>query len=123
MSDTHSRRERQIMDLVYRLGQASVGEVHEALEDAPSYSAVRALMGTLVDKGHLVIHRDGRRFLYAPTVPAERASASALKRVVSTFFDGSTVRAALALVAEGHLDAEELETLEQAIAKARSEGR
>lgn len=111
------------MDLVYRLGRAAVADVHEGLPDAPSYSAVRALMGTLVDKGHLAHERDGRRYLYSPTVPAERASASALKRVVRTFFEGSAVQAALALVTDGELDADELEALEQAIAQAREEGR
>ncbi len=123
MADPLSRRERQIMDHVYRLGRASVSDVHQALVDAPSYSAVRALMGTLVDKGHLARERDGRRFLYLPTVPREQASASALDRVVTTFFAGSPLQAALALVSDASLAADELEALEQAIAKAREEGR
>lgn len=123
MNDPLSRRERQIMDLVYRHGRATVAEVHEALTDPPSYSAVRALMGTLVDKGHLAYVRDGRRYLYEPTVPADRASVSALHRVVATFFDGSAAQAALALVSDGTLDPTELDALEQAIARARSEGR
>ncbi len=111
------------MDLVYRLERVSVSDVHEALPDAPSYSAVRALMGTLVDKGHLTHERDGRRYIYAPTVPVDEASQSALKRVVRTFFGGSTAEAALALVSDGELDADELEALQQAIAKARTDGR
>lgn len=124
MSDPLSRRERQIMDLVYRLARgASVSELHKALPDAPSYSAVRALMGTLVDKGHLETVRDGRRYLYSPTVPAEQASASALDRVVTNFFGGSKVQAALALVGDTELDPAELEALEKAIAQAREEGR
>ncbi|MFT5583475.1 MAG: BlaI family penicillinase repressor [Cognaticolwellia sp.] len=124
MSDPLSRRERQIMDLVYRLARgASVSEIHQALADAPSYSAVRALMGTLVDKGHLVTARDGRRYLYSPTVPAEQASASALDRVVTNFFGGSKLQAALALVEDTALDPQELEALELAIAQAREEGR
>ena len=123
MSDPLSRRERQIMDLVYRLGRgASVSEIHKALADAPSYSAVRALMGTLVDKGHLVTTRDGRRYLYSPTVPAEQASASALDRVVTNFFGGSKLQAALALVGDTALDPKELAALEAVIAQAREEG-
>ena len=114
------------MDLVYRLERASVSDVHTALPDAPSYSAVRALMGTLVDKGHLTHERDerdGRRYIYAPTVPVDEASQSALKRVVRTFFGGSTADAALALVSDAELDADELEALQQAIEKAREDGR
>ena len=123
MNDPLSRRERQVMDPVYRLERASVGDVHEAMVDAPSYSAVRALMGTLVEKGHLDQQRDGRRYLYSPSVPVEKASASALERVVRTFFGGSAADAALALVSEGGLDKGELEALEAAIARAREAGR
>ena len=123
MNDPLSRRERQIMDLVYRLERASVADVHDGLADAPSYSAVRALMGTLVDKGHLAHERDGRRYLYTPTVAAEEASASALTRVVNTFFSGSPLQAALALVSEAELGAEELAELEAAIAQAKEDGR
>jgi predicted transcriptional regulator len=111
------------MDLVYRLGRVSVNDVRDAMADAPSYSAVRALMGTLVEKGHLAHERDGRRYLYRPTVPAETASASALHRVVTNFFGGSAVEAALALVSEAELAPEELRALEDAIAKAREDGR
>ena len=118
-----SRRERQIMHLVYRLGRVSVSDVHEGLSDAPSYSAVRALMGTLVEKGHLEHHRDGRRYLYTPTVAAEQVSTSALERVVATFFAGSPLEAAIALVSEAKLDPSELDALEAAIARAREEGR
>ena len=110
------------MDLVYRLGQASVAEVREGLDDPPGYSAVRALMGTLVDKGHLQHEADGRRYLYSPTVPPQQASASALERVVTNFFGGSAVSAALALVSGADLDPDELRALEEAIAQAREEG-
>jgi predicted transcriptional regulator len=123
MNDPLSRRERQIMDLVYRLGRASVSDVHEGLPDAPSYSAVRALMGTLTDKGHLIHEQDGRRYLYRPAVPAKEASSSALHRVITTFFDGSPLQAALALVSEAGLSPAELEALDAAITKARQEGR
>jgi predicted transcriptional regulator len=123
MKDALSRRERQIMDVVYRRGQASVADVHAELPDAPSYSAVRALMSTLLEKGHLTHHQDGKRYVYEPTVSSNAASVSALRRVVTTFFDGSPARAALALVADGTLDAAELEALQAAIAAARAEGR
>lgn len=123
MKDALSRRERQIMDIVYRRGRASVSDVHAELPDAPSYSAVRALMGTLLEKGHLSHQQDGKRYVYEPTVSPDDASVSALRRVVSTFFDGSPARAALALVADGELDAAELEALQAAIAAARAEGR
>jgi predicted transcriptional regulator len=123
MSDPLSRRERQIMDLVYRLGTASVSDVREGMADPPSYSGVRALMAVLVEKGHLCTRQDGRRYLYEPTVPPEAASVSALRRVVTNFFGGSAADAALALVSEGELGADELEALEAAIAKAREEGR
>ena len=123
MNDPLSRRERQIMDIVYRLARVSVSQVHETMNDAPSYSAVRALMGTLVDKGHLAHERDGRRYVYTPTVPQEQASASALHRVVTNFFGGSAVQAALALVSDKTLEPSELQALEAAIAQAREEGR
>ena len=123
MNDPLSRRERQIMDLVYRLGAASVTDVMDGLPDPPSYSAVRALMGTLTEKGHLLYARDGRRYVYRPAVDAGEASTSALRRVVTTFFAGSPLQAALALVSDAQLSAAELEALEAAIAKAREDGR
>lgn len=111
------------MDLVYRLGRAGVSDVRDHLPDPPSYSAVRALMATLVDKGHLTHTAEGRRYVYAPTVPVEEASASALERVVTHFFGGSAADAALALVSDAGLDAEELAALERAIADAKAAGR
>lgn len=123
MNDPLSRRERQIMDLVYQRGAATVSEVHEGLPDAPTYSAVRALLGTLVDKGHLVHSRDGRRYVYRPTKPAGEASTSALQRVVATFFGGSPLQAALALVADAELTPDARRELEAAIARAQQEGR
>lgn len=111
------------MNIVYRLERASVSEARAELPDPPSYSAVRAVMGTLVEKGHLKQEQDGRRYLYTTTVPAEKASVSALRRVVTNFFGGSPGLAALALVLESKLDPEELEALETAIAKAREAGR
>lgn len=123
MKDALSRRERQIMDIVYRLGRATVSDVHAELPDPPSYSAVRALMGTLLEKGHLAHEREGKRYVYRPTVAVDTASLSALRRVVATFFAGSPARAALALVSDPHLGPAELAALEEAIRQARAEGR
>lgn len=123
MTDPLSRRERQIMDIAYQLGEVAVSDVHERLSDAPSYSAVRALMGTLVDKGHLSHRQVGRRYVYAPMVAADHASASALKRLVQTFFGGSSARAAMALVEDARLAPDELAAIEAAIARAKAEGR
>lgn len=112
------------MGLVYRFERVTVAETHGAMDDAPSYSTVRALMGTLVNKGHLTHTRDGRRYVYAPTVSAADASASALRRVVANFFGGSPAQAALALLQLGDApEATELAALEDAIRQAREEGR
>jgi BlaI family transcriptional regulator, penicillinase repressor len=88
-NDPLSRRERQIMDIIWRTGRASANEVHEALTDAPSYSAVRALLTVLVTKGHIRHEREGKRYVYLPTSSTEKASKSALKRILSTFFNNS----------------------------------
>lgn len=123
-SEGLSRRERQIMDVVYRLGRASVADVREAIPDAPSYSAVRALMGVLEDKGELTHEREGPRYVYSPTTPREEASVSALRRVLTTFFDGSPTQAMAALVdLSEDLPEDELERLESMIRDARREGR
>lgn len=119
-----SRRERQIMDVVYRLGEASVADVQEGIPDAPSYSAVRALMGVLEDKGELTHRRVGPRYVYSPTTPADEASASALERLLRTFFDGSPTKAMAALVdLSEDLPEDELRELEKMIRDARREGR
>ncbi len=124
MNDPLSRRERQVMDLIYRHESATVATIREAMADPPSYSAVRALMTTLVEKGHLRHEADGRRYVYHPTVPAEKASLPALKRVVAAFFDGSPAKAALALLdLDDGLSSEEIASLEAAIAAAREQGR
>ena len=120
-----TRRERQIMDAVYRLGSATVAEVRAEIPDPPSYSSVRALMGVLTDKGELTYAEDGPRYVYSPTTPREEAQTSALERVLSTFFDGSPTRAMAALMdlsAAGMTD-EELDRLERLIQEARREGR
>lgn len=120
-----SRRERQIMDVLYELGRATAAEVRERLPDPPSYSAVRAMLRILEDKGHLRHEQDGPRYVFSPAVPREEARESALRRVVRTFFDGSAESAMSALLDLGveDLDAEALRRLAQRIAEARKEGR
>jgi predicted transcriptional regulator len=116
-----SRRERQIMDVVYRLGRASVADVLERLPDPPSYSAVRAMLRILEEKGHLRHEQDGPRYLYLPTVPRETAKESALKHLLRTFFGGSTTAAVAALLdlSEDHLSEAELDRLSRLIENAR----
>ena len=120
-----SRRERQIMDIIYRKGRASAVEVMEDLPDPPSYSAVRALLRVLVEKGHLKHTKDGARYIYLPTRPRHHAGRSALKRVLHTFYDGSTEQAVAALldVSDSNLSREQLERLSRLIEEARREGR
>ena len=97
-SDPLSRRERQIMDIIYARGQATAAEVTAALADPPSYSAVRALLRILEQKGHLRHQEDGPRYVFLPTVSRDRARRSALRSLVKTFFDGSPAQAAAALI-------------------------
>ena len=120
-----SRRERQIMDVLYELGRATAAEVRERLPDPPSYSAVRAMLRILEDKEHLRHEQDGPRYVFLPTVPREEARESALRRVVRTFFDGSPESAMSALLDLGveDLDEEALRRLADRIAEARKEGR
>jgi predicted transcriptional regulator len=120
-----SRRERQIMDAVYRLGDASVADVRAEIPDPPSYSSVRALMRVLTEKGHLTYSADGPRYVYRPTTPREEASTTALDRVLQTFFEGSPSQAMAALmdISATELTDEELDKLEALIQDARREGR
>jgi predicted transcriptional regulator len=123
--DPLSRRERQIMDVVYRLGRATAAEVLEALPDPPSYSAVRALLRVLEEKGHLRHEQDGPRYVFLPTVPRDKARRSALRQLVQTFFEGSTAQAVAALLGEpgARLTDEDLDRLSRLIDQARKEGR
>ena len=120
-----SRRERQIMDVIYRLGHATAQEVVDNLPDPPSYSAVRGLLRILEDKGHVSHRQDGPRYVYRPTVPREKARESALKQVVRTFFQDSPEQAVAALLdlSAARLKDEELDRLAALIARARKEGR
>jgi predicted transcriptional regulator len=123
--DPLSRRERQIMDIVYRRGEATIRDVQGELQDPPSYSAVRALVRVLEDKGHLQHREDGPTYVYRPTVARDRVKASALTHVVNTFFGGSAREAVAALLdLEGReLSRSELDELGALIDQARKEGR
>ena len=123
LSDPLSRRERQIMDILYARGQATAAEVTSALADPPSYSAVRALLRILEQKGHIRHQQDGPRYVFLPTVSRDRARRSALRNLVRTFFDGSSAQAAAALIDQSQLSDDDFERLAQAIEKARKEGR
>lgn len=121
-----SRRERQIMDVVYAApgGQATAAEVRAGLPDPPSYSAVRALLRILEDKGHLR-HREVKgAYVYAPTRPRERAAKHALRRLMATFFDNSASKAVAALLdaADARLSEEELQELSRLIDAAKRRG-
>ena len=120
-----SRRERQIMDVVYRLGKASVTDVLERLPDPPSYSAVRALMRILEEKGHLTHRQEGQSYIYRPSQARAKAGQSALRRVLRTFFSGSIQEALASHLADSDAKQtpEELEKLAALIRKARKEGR
>jgi len=120
-----SRRERQIMDIVYVMGRVSVAQVLERIPNPPSYSAVRALLKVLEKKGHLTHKQEGPRYIYFPTLPREEARQNALKHIKQTFFDNSTedVVAALLNISEGSLSEIDYKRLAELIKKARKEGR
>ena len=120
-----SRRERQIMDIVYSHGRASAAEVLDGLPDPPSYSAVRALLRVLENKGHLRHELEGTKYVYAPTVSRSTARRSALRNLLATFFDGSTEKAVAALldVNRDELSLEDLDRLAHLVEAAKEEGR
>lgn len=123
--DPLSRRERQIMDVIYRKGRVTAAEVREALPDPPSYSAVRTLLRVLEEKGQLRHEQEGPRYAYLPTVSRDKARRSALKRLVQTFFEGSTTQAVAALLGEpsAKLSDDDLDRLSSLIEQARKDGR
>jgi predicted transcriptional regulator len=119
------RREREIMDALYQSGEATVNEVIERMPDPPSYSAVRATLRVLEDKGLVKHKQDGPRYVYLPAIPTQKAGFAALKHLVHTFFDGSAEQALVALVqmSDANLTPAELERLSDRIGKAKKEGR
>lgn len=119
-----SRRERQIMDVIYRRGRVTAADVLGDIPDPPSYSAVRAMLRLLEEKGHVRHEQDGPRYVYLPTINREKARRSALRHLVRTFFDGSTGDAVAALLqSDDGMRDEELERLSQLIDDAKREGR
>ena len=120
-----SRRERQIMDIIYELGEASAAHVLEKLPSPPSYSAVRALLRILEEKGHLSHRQDGPRYMFAPRVSHKTARENALKHLLQTFFDNSTEKAVAALIdlSEDKLSEKDYYRLLELIEEAKKEGR
>ena len=120
-----SRRERQIMDVLYRNGQASVAEVRKEMSDAPSYSAVRAFLRILEEKGCVEHDEEGPRYVYKPTAPLRTARRMAARRLLETFFEGSVPQAVVTLldVSTKNLSEEDLDKLQQRIERAKKEGK
>jgi predicted transcriptional regulator len=120
-----SRRERQIMDVLYRKGRATAAEIMEEIPDAPGNSAVRAMLRTLEEKKHIRHEAEDLRYVYMPVVPREKARRSAVTHLVDTFFDGSTEQAVATLlnVSGRSLKPEDFDRLAALIEQARKEGR
>ena len=120
-----SRRERECLDILYRHGEATVAEVQAAMTDPPSYSAVRATLNVLVDKGAAQHRQDGPRYVYLPAIPAGSARNAAVKHLVDTFFGGSAEEAAVALLAmsDAKVSRDAIEKITRGIQNARKEGR
>ncbi|HXE34654.1 MAG TPA: BlaI/MecI/CopY family transcriptional regulator [Verrucomicrobiae bacterium] len=118
-----SRRERQIMDILYKLERASVGQVLAEIAGKPSYSTVRAQLRVLEEKGHVRHEEHGLRYVYVPAVPREVARRSALRHLVETFFDGSTEKVVAALLGGevARISPEELDRIARLISKSRKE--
>lgn len=123
--DGLSRRERQILNALYAGGGATVGEILDRMSDPPSYSAVRATLRVLEEKGRVEHEADGRRYLYRPTVQPDKARRAALRELVRTYFDGSAEQAAAALLrmSDGTLSKSTVERLAAEIETTRREGR
>jgi predicted transcriptional regulator len=119
-----SRRERQIMDFLYQKGRATAAEVQANIPDPPGYSAVRAMLRVLEEKGHVRHEQDGPRYVYVPRVARDRAKRQALRHVVRTFFDGSPEQVMAALLDDrsAKLSDEDLDRLARLIDRARQEG-
>ena len=120
-----SRRERQVMDVLYRLGKATAAEIHQSIPDPPSYSAVRAMLRILEEKGHIRHEAQDLRYVYLPVVTREKARRSAVKHLLHTFFEGSPEEAVATLldVSASDLSREDLDRIAALIEKARKEGR
>ena len=119
-----SRRERQIMDVIYKRGRATASEVQQDLPEKPNYSTVRAQLRVLEEKGFLRHEEQGLRYVFSPVIAREKARDSALKRLIDTFFEGSAEQVVAALLdgTAGKLSERELDRLSSMIEKARKEG-
>src|SRR5215470_11412158 len=119
-----SRRERQIMEILYRRGKASASDIREAMKDAPSYSAVRAVLRILEEKGHVKHQAEDLKYVYVPTVNRDKAKRSAVKHLLETFFNDSPkqIVAALLDISSQHLTRKELDQMAEMIEKAKREG-
>jgi predicted transcriptional regulator len=120
-----SRREREIMDVVYGAGSATATEIQERMPDPPSYSAVRATLSILERKGLLSHQEDGRRYVYRPTIDQDKARRGAVEHLLTTFFNGSAAGAMLTLLErpESDIAAEDLDRMKRLVVRARKEGR
>jgi predicted transcriptional regulator len=120
-----SRRERQIMDILYREGKASAADVRARMEDAPSYSAVRAMLRVLEEKGHVKHQAEGLKYVYLPTMAREKAKRSAVQHLLNTFFNGSPEQVVAALLDSRatRLTRDELDRMSAMIDKAKKEGK
>jgi len=120
MHEKLSRRERQIMDVIYKAGSATASDVYKALADPPTDATIRKLIRVLEAKGHLTHKRSGREYVYRPTVPRSRASRDAAKRLLTTFFEGSAPRAVAALlsVSKDQLSTDDVKRLTELIEEA-----
>ena len=116
-----SRRETQIMDVVFQLGEATAADIVERLPDPPSYSSIRALLTILEEKGHLTHHREGARYIYNPTLSVDKAKKSALSHLVKTFFSGSPQQVVATLLSTNDLSPEDLDELAKLIDEARKD--
>ena len=123
--DGFSRREREIMDALYRLGKATAAQIHEAIPDPPSYTAIRTLLTILEKKGHVRHASDGTRYIYEPAVARGEMGKRAMDSLLATFFDNSMERAVSAMLArkDADISEDELDRLSKLIEKARREGR
>ena len=120
-NDPLSRRERQVMNIIYARGHATAAEIHEALPDPPTFSATRAVIRTLEEKGHITHQEQGLRYIYRPVVPPEKARRSAVSQLVTTFFQGSPTRLMAALLdgSAAKMSDKELDELERIIRDAK----
>ena len=120
-----SKRERQLLDALYRLGKASAADIREAVEDPPTYTAVRTHLSNLEEKGYVRFESDGTRYIYEPVVPREQMAQTVIGNVFETFFDSrlELVVSTLLTREESKIDKEQLDRLAEIVEKARKEGR